>query len=72
LVGEPYFYGLTNGAISRQPEFNQKDGPVTAADVAVSHYILKDYKHLGNQDFAYVSEETTNNSAVESTLGVDY
>ena len=40
---------------------NKKDGPVTAADVAVSHYILERLQtNLGNEDFAYVSEETYN------------
>ncbi len=38
---------------------NKLDGPVTAADIAVSHYILDRLQtNLGNQDFAYVSEET--------------
>lgn len=40
---------------------NKKDGPVTAADVAGSHYILERLQtNLGNEDFAYVSEETYN------------
>jgi 3'(2'), 5'-bisphosphate nucleotidase len=35
------------------------DGPVTAADIAVNHYILERLKdNLGEQDFAYISEET--------------
>lgn len=38
---------------------NKKGGPVTAADVAVSQYILDRLQtNLGNQDFGYVSEET--------------
>lgn len=38
---------------------DKKDGPVTAADVAVNQYILDKLKsNLGEQDFAYVSEET--------------
>lgn len=38
---------------------NKQDGPVTAADIAVNHYILDRLQtNLGNQDFAYVSEET--------------
>jgi 3'(2'), 5'-bisphosphate nucleotidase len=35
------------------------DGPVTAADLAVNHYILDRLQaNLGNQEFAYISEET--------------
>ncbi len=38
---------------------DEGDGPVTAADIAVNHYILDNLKAtLGNQDFAYLSEET--------------
>jgi len=38
---------------------NKQDGPVTAADIAVNHYILERLQtNLGNEDFAYVSEET--------------
>ena len=38
---------------------NKEDGPVTAADVAVNNYILDRLQtNLGNQDFAYISEET--------------
>ena len=38
---------------------NKKDGPVTVADIAVNNYILDRLKtNLGNQDFAYISEET--------------
>jgi 3'(2'), 5'-bisphosphate nucleotidase len=37
----------------------QGDGPVTAADIAVNHYILDNLQNaLGTQDFAYLSEET--------------
>lgn len=38
---------------------DKKDGPVTAADGAVNHYILDNLKSkLSDQEFAYVSEET--------------
>jgi len=37
---------------------NKKDGPVTTADLAVSHYILERLKSNLGEDFAYVSEET--------------
>ena len=37
----------------------QKDGPVTAADVAVNTYILDELQSvLGNAEFGYLSEET--------------
>lgn len=37
----------------------QKDGPVTAADVAVNGYILAELQSaLGNAEFGYLSEET--------------
>lgn len=36
-----------------------RDGPVTAADVAANHYILEQLQSaFGDQDFAYLSEET--------------
>lgn len=38
---------------------NKKDGPVTAADIAVNHYILDRLQsNFGDQDFGYISEET--------------
>lgn len=38
---------------------DKKDGPVTAADIAVNRYILDNLKSkLSDQDFAYMSEET--------------
>ena len=52
-----YYKGeINNGNLEIQ---NKKDGPVTAADIAVNHYILDRLQtNLGNQDFAYISEET--------------
>ena len=52
-----YYHGeLKEGNLEIQ---NKQDGPVTAADIAVNHYILDRLQtNLGNQDFAYVSEET--------------
>lgn len=38
---------------------NKKDGPVTAADLAVDRYILDRLKsNLGEQNFGYITEET--------------
>lgn len=52
-----YYQGeLRDGELKIQ---NKKDGPVTIADIAVSHYILERLqKNLGNEDFSYISEET--------------
>lgn len=52
-----YYQGKQNdGDLEIQ---DKKDGPVTAADVAVNHYILDNLKSkLNDQEFAYVSEET--------------
>lgn len=43
-------------------EIKDKQGdPVTAADIAVSHYILERLQeNLGDQEFGYISEETYN------------
>jgi 3'(2'), 5'-bisphosphate nucleotidase len=57
-----YYCGSVNhGNLEIQ---NKQDGPVTAADLAVNHYILDRLQtNLGNQDFAYVSEETYKSDA---------
>ena len=40
---------------------DKKDGPVTAADIAVNRYILDRLQtNLGEEDFGYISEETYN------------
>ena len=43
-------------------EIKDKQGdPVTAADIAVSHYILERLQeNLGDREFGYISEETYN------------
>lgn len=58
-----YYNGVNNGNL----EITEKqDGPVTVADIATSHYILDRLKtNLGNQDFAYVSEETYKSQNIE-------
>ncbi len=52
-----YYHGEINeGNLDIQ---NKKDGPVTAADIAVNHYILDRLKtNLGEENFGYISEET--------------
>jgi 3'(2'), 5'-bisphosphate nucleotidase len=52
-----YYSGeIKNGNLEIQ---DKQDGPVTAADIAVDRYILDRLKeNLGEQEFAYLSEET--------------
>ena len=52
-----YYHGeINDGNLDIQ---EKKDGPVTAADIAVNHYILDRLKtNLGEEDFGYISEET--------------
>lgn len=52
-----YYHGEINeGNLDIQ---DKKDGPVTAADIAVNYYILDRLKtNLGEEDFGYISEET--------------
>ncbi len=53
--GEP----LKDGTARNLEIQNQKDGPVTAADLAVNHYVLsKLHELLGDEHFGYLSEET--------------
>ena len=50
-----YYYGKSKDDLQIQGT----EDPVTAADIAVSHYILDRLQtNLGNQDFGYISEET--------------
>lgn len=52
-----FYRGTSNGGDLEINE--QKDGPVTAADVAANHYILDTLQtNLGTEDFGYLSEET--------------
>lgn len=45
---------------------DKKDGPVTSADLAVNHYILDKLKStLGDDEFAYMSEETYKSQSPE-------
>ncbi len=52
-----YYHGeINDGNLDIQ---DKKDGPVTAADIAVNYYILDRLKtNLGEEDFGYISEET--------------
>lgn len=53
-----YYQGTASG-LDIQYKDNKIDDPVTAADIAVSEYILKQLQaKLGDDDFGYISEET--------------
>lgn len=55
-----YYYGK----VSNQDLQTKQDEPVTAADIAVSHYILERLQdNLGTQEFGYISEETYKSQA---------
>jgi 3'(2'), 5'-bisphosphate nucleotidase len=54
-----YYPDQANSQVNALDVQDKKDGPVTAADIAVNHHIL-DLLHfaLGTEDFYYLSEET--------------
>jgi 3'(2'), 5'-bisphosphate nucleotidase len=52
-------YYLSNSTQETLEVEGQKDGPVTAADLATNHYILSKLEEaFGKEDFGYLSEET--------------
>ncbi|AFY33585.1 3'(2'),5'-bisphosphate nucleotidase CysQ [Calothrix sp. PCC 7507] len=54
------YYHRTAADLNLEVEYKQNE-PVTVADIAVSKYILEQLQAaLGNEDFAYISEETYN------------
>jgi 3'(2'), 5'-bisphosphate nucleotidase len=52
-----YYQGTANG-LDIQYKDNKTDDPVTAADIAVSEYILNQLQAKLGDDFGYISEET--------------
>lgn len=57
-----YYGGNQTDNLNVQYKDNKGKDPVTAADLAVSNYILQElHRELGNQDFGYISEETYKN-----------
>ncbi|MEH1850896.1 MAG: 3'(2'),5'-bisphosphate nucleotidase CysQ [Nostoc sp.] len=63
-----YYHGTAKDP-NLEVQYKQNE-PVTVADVAVSQYILESLQAtLGNEDFAYISEETyqSSNIAIHST-----
>ncbi|MBW4507087.1 MAG: 3'(2'),5'-bisphosphate nucleotidase CysQ [Scytonematopsis contorta HA4267-MV1] len=54
-----YYQGTNHQNLDVQYKDEKDKDPVTAADLAVSHYILEKLQAaLGNEDFGYISEET--------------
>ncbi|MGF1672366.1 MAG: 3'(2'),5'-bisphosphate nucleotidase CysQ, partial [Rivularia sp. (in: cyanobacteria)] len=57
-----YYRGNQTDDLNVQYKDDKGKDPVTAADLAVSHYILQQlHSELGNEDFGYISEETYQN-----------
>jgi 3'(2'), 5'-bisphosphate nucleotidase len=58
-----YYHGTAKDP-NLEVQYKQNE-PVTVADVAVSQYILQRLQAaLGNEDFAYISEETYQSSSI--------
>ncbi|MDY6896715.1 MAG: inositol monophosphatase family protein, partial [Cyanobacteriota bacterium] len=57
-----YYRGDKQDELNIEYKDNKGKDPVTAADLAVSNYILKALQsELGREDFGYISEETYRN-----------
>ncbi|MGF1672856.1 MAG: 3'(2'),5'-bisphosphate nucleotidase CysQ, partial [Rivularia sp. (in: cyanobacteria)] len=57
-----YYRGDKQDDLNVEYKDDKGKDPVTAADLAVSNYILQSLKNeLGNEDFGYISEETYQN-----------
>ncbi|MBE9215312.1 3'(2'),5'-bisphosphate nucleotidase CysQ [Plectonema cf. radiosum LEGE 06105] len=57
-----YYRGNQTDDLNVQYKDDKGKDPVTAADLAVSNYILQQlHSQLGNEDFGYISEETYQN-----------
>ncbi|MBN3962110.1 3'(2'),5'-bisphosphate nucleotidase CysQ [Nostoc sp. NMS8] len=60
-----YYHGTAKDP-NLEVQYKQNE-PVTVADVAVSQYILESLQAtLGNEDFAYISEETYQSSTIDT------
>ncbi len=56
-----YYRGNQQNDLNIEIKDDKDKSPVTAADLAVNHYILQKLQsELGNEDFGYISEETYN------------
>ena len=67
--GEP----MQDGSVRELNIQDKKDGPVTAADLAVNHYVLSKLEAaFGTEDFGYLSEETYKAKAAPEPLPHDW
>lgn len=51
---------------------NKKEGPVTAADLAVNHYVLSKLESIFGNEFGYLSEETYKAKAAPEPISQDW
>lgn len=65
-----YYRGEPNqdGSVRHLDIQNKQDGPVTAADLAVNHYVLNKLEDVFGTEFGYLSEETYKLKAVPEPL----
>jgi 3'(2'), 5'-bisphosphate nucleotidase len=70
-----YYRGEPDAAgMARSLEIqDKKDGPVTAADLAVNHYVLSKLEAIfGTENFGYLSEETYKAQGADTPLPYDW
>jgi 3'(2'), 5'-bisphosphate nucleotidase len=61
-----YYHGKRRQDLDIQYKNNKTDDPVTAADIAVSNYLIENLQaKLGLEDFGYISEETYQGDKVD-------
>ncbi|RUS98048.1 3'(2'),5'-bisphosphate nucleotidase CysQ [Dulcicalothrix desertica PCC 7102] len=64
-----YYHGNRRQDLDIQYKDNKIDDPVTAADIAVSNYLIENLQaKLGLEDFGYISEETYQGEQVNKDL----
>ena len=66
--GEPNQDGSARGLDIQ----HKKDGPVTAADLAVNHYVLSKLEAVFGSEFGYLSEETYKVNSLSEPLPQDW
>ncbi len=64
-----YYHGNRRQDLDIQYKDSSTDDPVTAADIAVSNYLIENLQaKLGKEDFGYISEETYQGEQVNKDL----
>ncbi|BAZ12247.1 inositol monophosphatase [Calothrix sp. NIES-4071] len=62
-----YYQGTRRQDLDIQYKNSSTDDPVTAADIAVSNYLIENLQaELGSEDFGYISEETYQGEQVKN------